>query len=566
MNMMQGEDEPQQQQSPQHAFQPPNNISRAPNSHQLKTSQEEDEDNARPQQRVQFDASPADDVVIPQSNFRPILPSTTTSGNTSNIARTKAVTFRDFPSVQSAESVNNVSQESITTPTLRNTKKSSIATTEENIPEENIDDTGWSYYSNKDGTQMRTSTVSESIASKKTSTLRSAMKRLSSQQTMSSSVIRAPDIDDDLFEHEDIFDNSPYLDASKSYKHMQKTALNKMYGILAVSTSQQKIERGAFSAVILIVLIVTIILSLPNKISIIDKPGTTTVGMFGTIPPFLDWRLANWYAPEDSFKDVAFFWSIPMSGSLLFTDVMGSCLQLVQASEVGVLGNYGEETELKIVEIFGDSFINVDTTTSEGIKRAVSLGLAESDMADVVISPIINDTAYLFNEKHQGRMFAIFRNPIQRSANMFYYFSTAKWDKSYNPALANITLEEYARSNYMENNYLTRLIINKPGGALTESDINMAKEILRRKCLVGLYDKIKESVERFEKYFGWTDSGGKDADECITRVLSQGTRKYDVAPIIKEGTEEYDMLYQQNRFDMELYFFVKQLYSFQELE
>lgn len=300
--------------------------------------------------------------------------------------------------------------------------------------------------------------------------------------------------------------------------------------------------------------------------SIIDKPGTTTVGMFGTIPPFLDWRLANWYAPEDSFKDVAFFWSIPMSGSLLFIDVMGSCLQLVQASEVGVLGNYGEDTELKIVEIFGDSFVNVDTTTSDGIKRAVSLGLAESGMADVVISPIINDTAYLFNEKHQGRMFALFRNPIQRSANMFYYFSTAKWDKSYNPALANITLEQYATSNYMENNYLTRLIINKPGGALTESDINMAKEIIRRKCLVGLYDELKESVERFEKYFGWTDSGGKDADECINRVLSQGTRKYDVAPIIKEGTTEYDLLYQQNRFDMELYFFIKQLYSFQELE
>merc|ERR1712183_838313 len=276
--------------------------------------------------------------------------------------------------------------------------------------------------------------------------------------------------------------------------------------------------------------------------SIIDKPGTTTVGMFGTIPPFLDWRLANWYAPEDSFKDVAFFWSIPMSGSLLFIDVMGSCLQLVQASEVGVLGNYGEDTELKIVEIFGDSFVNVDTTTSDGIKRAVSLGLAESGMADVVISPIINDTAYLFNEKHQGRMFALFRNPIQRSANMFYYFSTAKWDKSYNPALANITLEQYATSNYMENNYLTRLIINKPG------------------------DELKESVERFEKYFGWTDSGGKDADECINRVLSQGTRKYDVAPIIKEGTTEYDLLYQQNRFDMELYFFIKQLYSFQELE
>ena len=222
--------------------------------------------------------------------------------------------------------------------------------------------------------------------------------------------------------------------------------------------------------------------------------------------------------------------------------------------------------ELQVVEIFGDSFVNVDTTTSEGITRAVSLGLAESGLTDVIISPIINDTAYLFNEKHQGRMFTIFRDPIQRSANMYYYFSTAKWDKRYNPALATITLEQFALSNYMENNYLTRLIVNKPGGSLSEADVDMAKEIIRRKCLVGLYDQLEESVERFEKYFGWVDSGGKDADECKTRVLTQGLRKYDVAPVVAEGTSEWDLLYQQNRWDMELYFFVKQLYAFQELE
>ena len=308
--IMMQDDEPQ---TAQHAFQPPNNANIEPNTQEA-TPQHENI--TATQQRVQFNTSP-------QSSFRPIATPTPAPAP----VKTKSVTFRDNP-------VDNQSQDSSTTPILQNISKKT---------DENVDDSGWSYYSNKEGTQLRPSTiVSSSIGAQKNPTLRSSMKRLNSQETLSSKLIRAPDIDDDLFEHEDIFDNSPYLDASKSYKGMQKSALNKMYGILAVNTTQQRIERGAFAAVILIVLIVTVILSLPDNISIIDKPGTSTVGVFGTIPPYLDWRLANWYAPEDSYKDVPFFWSVPMTGSLLFTDVMGSCLQLVQASEVGVLGNYGQ--------------------------------------------------------------------------------------------------------------------------------------------------------------------------------------------------------------------------------
>jgi len=163
-------------------------------------------------------------------------------------------------------------------------------------------------------------------------------------------------------------------------------------------------------------------------------------------------------------------------------------------------------------------------------------------------------------------MFSIFRHPIQRSANMYYYFSTAKWDRRYNPNLQNITLDQFAVSNYMENNYMTRLLINKPGGGLSYIDVNNAKEILRQKSLIGLYDEMEETIKRFEKYFHWTDSSKEDLNECISRMITNGVRKYDLAPIVKEGSTTWDLLYQQNIYDAELYEFARSLFQFQEMQ
>jgi len=140
----------------------------------------------------------------------------------------------------------------------------------------------------------------------------------------------------------------------------------------------------------------------------------------------------------------------------IFLDIVRTCYHLVQASEAGVLNEVSKlDDELWIVNIYGESFVNVDTTSTSGIERAIKLGFIETGYADIVFSPQITAASFLFNEKNQGWMFSIFCHPIQRSVNMYYYFSTAKWDRRYNPILQNITLDQFAVSNYMENNYMT---------------------------------------------------------------------------------------------------------------
>ncbi len=39
-------------------------------------------------------------------------------------------------------------------------------------------------------------------------------------------------------------------------------------------------------------------------------------------------------------------------------------------------------------------------------------------------------------------------------------------------------------------------------GPLTGKDLVGAKEVLRRKCLVGMLEQMEESVDQFQQYFG----------------------------------------------------------------
>lgn len=55
------------------------------------------------------------------------------------------------------------------------------------------------------------------------------------------------------------------------------------------------------------------------------------------------------------------------------------------------------------------TYVNVDTTTGEGIQRASQLGLARSHLANIIISPHFHDLAsQIFSPSSPGRMFALF--------------------------------------------------------------------------------------------------------------------------------------------------------------
>jgi hypothetical protein len=85
--------------------------------------------------------------------------------------------------------------------------------------------------------------------------------------------------------------------------------------------------------------------------------------------------------------------------------------------------------KLSIVRVGGDAtkgevssrFVNVDTSTVEGLQRAKKLGLAQSGKLNAIYTPLIYEANDLFDEGHQGRLFAIFRHPIDRAISIFRY-------------------------------------------------------------------------------------------------------------------------------------------------
>jgi major membrane immunogen (membrane-anchored lipoprotein) len=204
----------------------------------------------------------------------------------------------------------------------------------------------------------------------------------------------------------------------------------------------------------------------------------------------------------------------------------------------------------------------------------------------VIVGPRFRDvTADVFSTADPGRMFALFRHPVDRAVSMYYYLARASWDPYYNPALSKMTVEQYAKSGHIENNWMTRFLVNKPGGTLGRGDMLLAKRIIKTKCLVGLYEDIEVSLSRFVRFFGWEQPRGgggnsttaprsaADAVGCRSEAVARGDRYVsgkssvgggvgDMATV-RPGSLAWNAIVRMNLFDLELYEYAKRVYQMQ---
>lgn len=275
--------------------------------------------------------------------------------------------------------------------------------------------------------------------------------------------------------------------------------------------------------------------------------------------------LADLSTPYNRKTEVPFFWDIHFAGETLAESVFSKCHFLIQACEHGLKQPNFNDEKLEVFEMAnGALYVNVDTYSNSGIQRAKELGLAEKKVADVTISPYIHlFVSNIFSSQYKGRMFALIRDPIERAISMYKYLPKASWDPMYNPNLNHMTLEEYAQSSSIENNWMTRFLLNKPGGRLKLNDMLDAKEILRTKCLVGLFEDIGPSLARFQAYFGW--SGGTTTEQpsqCRSAVIEAGDARLQHTAIEKFGVA-WRAIAAVNKFDLELYEYSKVLYKLQ---
>ena len=97
------------------------------------------------------------------------------------------------------------------------------------------------------------------------------------------------------------------------------------------------------------------------------------------------------------------------------------------------------------------------------------------------------------------------------------------------------------------------------GAILDHRDLLIAKEVLKRKFVVGLFQHMEESFERFEAFFGWNVGASERTcqENKIGRVMEKHFNSGQIPSAALAPLEE------KNRLDMELYDFAVFLFDYQ---
>lgn len=198
----------------------------------------------------------------------------------------------------------------------------------------------------------------------------------------------------------------------------------------------------------------------------------------------------------------------------------------------------------------------VFTWNIAGIQRARDFGLASSGNIDIVFSSYLSETSVLFTNENMGRVFTFLRHPIDRAVSMFNYLAS---NRQLNPAIADMSLIEYAESAHIENNWMVRYLVNQMEGEITKNHLEEAKEVLRRKFFIGIVDEFEESIEQFAVYFDWwskiedTDKS-EQREDCVSQLVSFGigVGSRENLPLEK-GDQAWALITWQNQYDTALY-------------
>mmetsp|Transcript_23794 Transcript_23794/g.35296 ORF Transcript_23794/g.35296 Transcript_23794/m.35296 type:complete len:215 (-) Transcript_23794:66-710(-) len=167
----------------------------------------------------------------------------------------------------------------------------------------------------------------------------------------------------------------------------------------------------------------------------------------------------------------------------------------------------------------------------------------------------------------KGKIFTMFRHPVDRMVSMFYFLQDNVWkaEGTYNKELAEITIENFFLKNMGENNWHVRFLTNqltKP--YVDEDDFKLAKEVLRRKVLVGLVSEKDASFDRFSRQFGWVAKDG-GAMECQKRRLQwDWSLRHPHEVEVLEGNRLWSLISGQNQYDMKLYEYAQYLFEEQQ--
>ena len=169
----------------------------------------------------------------------------------------------------------------------------------------------------------------------------------------------------------------------------------------------------------------------------------------------------------------------------------------------------------------------------------------------------------------------MFRNPIEREISNFY----AVRSQSEDPVVSTLALSDWINlPSYLGNSMVRQLAQQMdPAVNVTLNDLMIAKEVIRRKCIVGLLEEKQESWNRFQHIFKkrWNMNIREPNPACHERLLNWGWRNQNsVKPFIDISVEDplqrehesivdkstYKKIGELNQLDMLLYEYAKYIF------
>lgn len=177
-------------------------------------------------------------------------------------------------------------------------------------------------------------------------------------------------------------------------------------------------------------------------------------------------------------------------------------------------------------------------------QRGNGIGAIGDGTARVLLTDQLHDVSDLFDPSQRGRVFSILQHPFARELSKYKYLSSTQ------AIPENMTFLDWIDSGegttaFERHNNLVRVLTNEPMKHLTPDHIDAAKEVIRRKLIVGFTDNFDESFRRFAQYFGWPSD--KKHMDCV-----QGFRRY-AEHSFPNDSEEATRLARTQWADLEVY-------------
>ena len=315
------------------------------------------------------------------------------------------------------------------------------------------------------------------------------------------------------------------------------------------------------------------------------KPDTTVKTIPRAIPSIETYPYTllqeNNNFPVDLEKDgdIPYFWHIHKSGGSSMKQAF-SCLNKIQTKRIHVPRICSDkEPKLRICNVGnGSRIINADISSVIGIQRALDLELTtkgsiygiDKSYTEMGIQeePFIINTSRvyealrIFNSERKARLFILFRDPIERVISKYYYMKISTWENTYDPEVAKMDLLTYVKSKHCYSNWVTRRLVNKMEGDLSNDDLELAKDILKRKALVLLLDDFQGSIERVRNFFGWENEILTDEQQiCLKSLNENPINANGRKQIVEQGSLEWNIIREKNLMDLQLMSFVTNLYK-----